>query len=77
MESERTGKSHYRNQVIMKKQGLQPVVGDNPRTLILGSLPGDESILRQEYYGNPKNLFWKVIGNILGLQVPTTYPEKI
>ncbi len=60
-----------------KKIGLAPVIGDDARILILGSLPGDESLRKQEYYGNPKNMFWKVIGNVLGEPVPSSYPEKV
>jgi len=58
------------------KHGLAPLVGPQPRILILGSLPSDESIKRQEYYGNPKNLFWKVIAGVFGETVPDTYEEK-
>ena len=58
------------------KHGLAPLVGPQPRILILGSLPSDESIKRQEYYGNPKNLFWKVIADVFGESVPDTYEEK-
>ena len=61
----------------MKKQGLQPVIGKNPRILILGSLPGDESLRKQEYYGNPINMFWDVMSGILGKPAPATYPEKV
>ena len=58
------------------KQGLAPLVGKKPRILILGSLPSDESIKRQEYYGNPKNLFWRVIAGVYGETVPESYSEK-
>ena len=34
-----------------RKVGLAPLVCNEPRILILGSLPGDESLRRQEYYG--------------------------
>ena len=60
-----------------KKIGLAPVIGDNARILILGSLPGDESLRRQEYYGNPKNMFWRVLGNILDEAAPDSYPDKV
>lgn len=60
----------------MKKQGLQPIIGNNPRILILGSLPGDESLRRQEYYGNPRNMFWDVMSGILGEKAPVQYPQK-
>lgn len=59
-----------------KKIGLSPLSCPKPRILILGSLPSDESIKRQEYYGNRKNLFWKVIAEVYGENVPETYEEK-
>lgn len=59
------------------KEGLDPIIGTNPRILILGSLPGDESIRKQEYYGNPRNMFWGVMSGILGEPAPTSYPEKV
>lgn len=58
------------------KQGLTPLVCPSPRILILGSLPSDESIRRQEYYGNPRNLFWKVIAGVYGEPTPESYDEK-
>ena len=61
----------------MKKHGLLPVVGQNARILILGSLPGDESLRRQEYYGNPRTRFWAVMGGVLGEDAPESYPEKV
>ena len=63
--------------LCMKKLGLKPVIGANPRILILGSLPGDESIRRQEYYGNPRNMFWDVMSGILGEKAPVRYSEKV
>ena len=61
----------------MQKQGLQPLAGTNPKILILGSLPGDESLRRQEYYGNPRNMFWDVMSGILGEDAPENYLEKV
>jgi len=60
----------------MKKSGLQPIIGDNAKILILGSLPGDESLRKQEYYGNPRNMFWDVMSGILGEQAPVQYCER-
>lgn len=59
-----------------KKQGLAPLLCPEPRILILGSLPSDESIRRQEYYGNPQNRFWKVLSGVYGDEVPETYADK-
>lgn len=43
------------------KIGLAPWIGENPKVLILGSLPGDESIKQQAYYANKRNAFWKIM----------------
>lgn len=58
------------------KQGLEPLVCNEPRILILGSLPGDISIESQEYYANPRNFFWKTIATITGTPEPVSYPAK-
>lgn len=34
--------------------------------MILGSLPGDESIMLQQYYANRNNDFWKLISHVIG-----------
>lgn len=58
------------------KYGLAPLSCLNPVVLVLGSLPGDESIRRQEYYGNPRNMFWRVLATVFEDTVPTSYSEK-
>lgn len=58
------------------KKGLMPLICSEPRILILGSLPSDMSIDSQEYYGNPRNLFWRVIAGITGESVPNSYTKK-
>ena len=46
------------------KIGLDPWVGENPRVLILGILPGDNSIQQQAYYNNPNNSFWAIMRSL-------------
>ena len=60
-----------------RTEGLAPLVGANPVVLILGSLPGKESLAKQQYYGNPRNNFWYVLGEVTGTPVPESYPERI
>ena len=50
----------------MKKQGFPAVIDKNTEILILGSLPGDVSIRKHQYYGHPGNDFWRLLGSILG-----------
>ena len=48
------------------KTGLAPIVRGDARLLILGSLPGDRSLIAQRYYAHPTNQFWRLIGGAVG-----------
>lgn len=50
---------------IQRKAAFPPSVDADTRLLILGSLPGDVSIARQEYYAHSGNAFWALIGDVL------------
>lgn len=60
----------------MRSFGFPPVATPAARVLILGSLPGRLSLERGEYYANPQNAFWKIIGaRIDGL--PPDYAGRV
>ena len=62
----------------MKKKGLAPIIDTNTCILILGSLPSDESIRKQQYYGNPGNDFWKLISETISKDITALdYNSKI
>jgi len=42
-------------------RGLPAVQGESPEVVILGSFPSRQSLLKKEYYGNPRNHFWQII----------------
>lgn len=46
------------------KKGLAPWVNENTKVLIIGTMPGDNSIQQQSYYLNPSNAFWKIINQL-------------
>jgi double-stranded uracil-DNA glycosylase len=43
------------------KACLPPIFAPDAKLLILGSLPGDQSLSRQQYYAHPRNQFWKLL----------------
>lgn len=59
------------------KHGLAPLLWPHARVLVLGSLPGDESLRRQQYYGNPRNQFWPIIARIHGAVFADDYAQRL
>jgi len=57
--------------------GLPPVIGIATETLILGSFPSVLSLFRRGYYANPRNQFWRIIGQILGIDHRLPYTVRI
>jgi hypoxanthine-DNA glycosylase len=49
-----------------RKRCFDPVVDARTRLLLLGSLPGEQSLTLQQYYGNRQNRFWALMSDILG-----------
>ena len=63
---------------IPPKRGFAPVVDERTRVLLLGSLPGDASLAAERYYGHPRNLFWRLVGDAIGEPLePLTYDERL
>ena len=60
------------------KRAFDPVVDANTRLLILGSLPGDASLKAGQYYGHPQNGFWRLVGGVIGVDLPALpYPDRL
>lgn len=57
-------------------ESLPPIVGKNPKMLILGSMPGPESLRRQQYYAHPQNAFWAFMFLLLGAEPSSDYAER-
>lgn len=53
-----------------------PVVDENARVLILGSLPSEASRAAGFYYMNPRNRFWGVMTALLGEEFTTMNAEE-
>ncbi|MDP2206899.1 MAG: DNA-deoxyinosine glycosylase [Alphaproteobacteria bacterium] len=48
-------------------RSFPPVTAQNPRTLILGSMPGLKSLEAGEYYAHPQNAFWKILSHLFDM----------
>ena len=60
------------------KYGLEPLLDNKTIVLILGSLPSDQSIIKNQYYGNPGNDFWKLLSESISFDlVNLSYYDRI
>jgi hypoxanthine-DNA glycosylase len=59
------------------KRSFPPVVDARARVLVLGTLPGEESLRRGEYYAHPRNLFWPIIFALFGERPALNYAERL
>lgn len=63
---------------MIRERAFPPVVDANTRLLILGSLPGRQSLDARQYYANPGNGFWALVGAVIGVDLRTLpYPERL
>lgn len=58
------------------EKSFKSIVGDAPEILILGTLPGKESLRLQQYYGHPRNAFWKLMYQLFQEEFKEDYLEK-
>jgi hypoxanthine-DNA glycosylase len=54
-----------------------PIISNDSKILILGSVPGVKSLEMQEYYAHPQNKFWKIIFELFKENFSENYLDKI
>jgi len=54
-----------------------PVVDARAQVLVLGSMPGVASLQADRYYAHPRNLFWPILGAIVGFEPALPYEARI
>lgn len=59
------------------QNSLAPIVDEKTKVLIVGSMPGKQSLDKQQYYGNPRNHFWPIIGMLFHVAIPEQYEQRI
>lgn len=65
-----------RNKKVMLKKALQPLIDHSTVILIMGTMAGEQSIAKQEYYANRGNLFWKILFAVFGEEFSTSYDDR-
>ena len=56
---------------------LEPVIGKDTKILILGSMAGNQSLQKQQYYGHPHNYFWKIMFSLFEQPFTEDYEKRI
>ncbi len=60
------------------KTGLLPIARNDARLIVLGSLPGDRSLMAQRYYAHPTNQFWRLLGSAIAEDLQALdYPDRL
>lgn len=60
------------------KQSFQPIADENTRIIVFGSLPGEVSLAAHQYYANPTNQFWRLIGDVIEQDLaPLKYDRRV
>jgi hypoxanthine-DNA glycosylase len=59
------------------KRSFPPIADGRARVLVLGTLPGEESLRRGEYYAHPRNLFWQIVFALFDAPVVADYRERL
>lgn len=58
------------------KKAFDPIVSKNSVVLILGTMPSEESLRKQQYYGHKNNQFWKITFSLFGEEFSEDYEKR-
>ena len=57
-------------------RSFPPISDPSARTLILGSMPGVQSLAANRYYAHPRNAFWPIMAALLGFDPESSYERR-
>jgi hypoxanthine-DNA glycosylase len=58
-------------------QSFPPIVSEQSKVLILGSMPGALSLKTRQYYAQPRNAFWRIMGELFGAEPSLPYDDRM
>ena len=61
----------------MLSHGFAPIASRSARVLVLGSLPGTVSLRERQYYAQPHNAFWKLMGRMFDFEADLPYRARV
>jgi hypoxanthine-DNA glycosylase len=61
---------------MTKLTGFSPIASKSAKVLILGSMPSETSLLKQQYYGHPRNAFWPIMGVLFAALPELAYDQR-
>jgi hypoxanthine-DNA glycosylase len=62
--------------MLLNSQGFNPIMGERPHILILGTMPGLASLDAQQYYAHPRNAFWPIMSELFAFDLALDYEER-
>jgi len=62
---------------VARVRSFEPLLGHQPRILILGSMPGIASLQAVQYYAHPRNAFWPIMAELFGIDPMASYSQRV
>ncbi|HEX5611889.1 MAG TPA: DNA-deoxyinosine glycosylase [Burkholderiales bacterium] len=58
-------------------RSFPPIADGRSRVLVLGSMPGGESLRANQYYAHRRNAFWTIMSELLGFDAQLPYETRV
>jgi TDG/mug DNA glycosylase family protein len=62
---------------VARVYSFAPISDAKARVLILGSMPGVRSLEAAQYYAHRQNQFWKIVGEVIGVDASEPYARRL